>query len=312
MKRFRILTMFVLVTLPLRVFAIAPYVDDDWRVCGSLLMKHVDSPISGQEPWDRLPDYLGDVGAGTLLVQLVLPRGEYASDLVTQLTSPLRGLQIPDALKMIHGSHYVFVVNGRSGPLQRFYQRIKDSSLGETASFQFLDFTRAQAAATYPAILVQFDEQAPDRVREKVEHEIWTAMNAGGSDFAVHLLRSHQMIYFTPSHTLLPRITSEFWTAEKIETSIAAEAPVKWTDWLLKKANDLNNRRAILVGDWAVLSPIAYGKSLSLAQVANSKQPSVAAVDTALRTALNNCFSLSCEIEPKLMVDVPPIAPYNE
>ena len=271
-------------------------------------MKHVDTPVVEGEPWSKLPEYLSDIGSGTLLVMFDIPEGEAGQHLFETLSSPLRGLQVPEALKMIHGHHLVMVINGKRGPLYRFYQRVQSLPISTTAGFQFLDFTRAQTASSYPAQVIQLDASAPDVVRNRVEEKIVDAMD-DGIDFAVFLIQSNLMIFFTPSHALLPRITSDFWAAEKIDTSIEEQIPIKWTDWLLSRAEELNHRRAIMAGDWTVLSPIAYGKSIELTRMANSKQPSVDAVDSALRSALNNCFTLACEVEPRLVTDVPPIVP---
>jgi hypothetical protein len=288
------------------VHAAAPYFEENWILCGSLLMKHVDAPVVDTEPWFKLPEYLADIGSGTLLVKFDLPEGEDGQHLPNALAKPLRGLQIPEALKMIHGRHFVMVINGKRGPLQRFYQRVQDLQISSTGGFQFLDFTRAQTASSYPAFVIQLDANAPDNVRDRVEHEIGIAMN-DGLDFAVFYMQTNQMAFFTPRNALLPRISSDFWAAEKIDTSIEEEVPAKWTDWLLRRAEELNHRRAILAGDWAVLSPIAYGKSIELARMANSKQPSIDAVDSALRAALHNCFTLACEVEPRIVTDLPPI-----
>jgi hypothetical protein len=279
-----------------QVFAAAPYNDENWIKCGTLLVKHVQSPLIHQLAWDKLPGYLERIDTGTLLVQLnpgIL--NSSMPDLVA-LSEPFDDVEIPESLKMVHGTSLIMVAHGSSDGIAELYRRVANSSAAAGASFRFLDFTDAKFGPNFPSVVIKMNESLRATL-PKVESEILRHIEDQIS-FAVYLVRRDQLVFFFPHRAFLPRINSDFWAAEKIRTNRSPTVPERWTKWLMSKQDFFARRTAMLVGNWAVLSPAAYAKLLEFDRMKDESRPTVADVDESLRLALRNCFNITCVVPP--------------
>jgi len=300
------LLLHVLFLVSLSAHAAAPY-GEEWVTCGNLLRKHVASPLIKSEPWERLPGYLDNIEAGTVLFQVDLKSSTYSMDDLMALGESSEDLRIPDALKMFHGTSLVLVANGSREALLQLYYKVKNSAAATNASFHFLNFEGQELETGFPNVVIQIMERASAAVLQKIESEIERQM-AQNRSFALYVVDRQQLIFFFPRTMMHPEINSDFWAAEKIRTSWLRNTPSSWVDWVLQKSELLGKRSFIRAGDWAILSPVAYQKSLALTRIAADRQPAVADVDAALRQALQTCFNLTCVVAPPIVAEVTPPA----
>jgi hypothetical protein len=119
------------------------------------------------------------------------------------LSDPLKGVQIPETLKVFSGERLAFVAHGSSAGLMTLFERGKSSALD--LSYQILDFSTLQNMMVFPVLIIPVDLSFDQQGLANAEAHIETQFGVG-KPFAVYDIGHGRMVFFTPRNILKPEI----------------------------------------------------------------------------------------------------------
>lgn len=269
--------------------------------CAKLLGNYIQKNKIKMDDWPKLPGQLQMVKSATLLVRVDMQGKNLIRDFLPRLDD-IPDLQTPQALTSFEKDrHYFYLTaHGPAKALETLHERLNSAGF-KNAEFKFLDIAWTGQIALFPRMWILLDETYSVASIEAAHNEIEKRL-ALKEAFAVYDISAGREVFFYPRSGFGKEIDLEFLEAQTIKSYWMRRTPVSWSRYLLDRGDNFDSGSALFNGGWAILSSEAYAKIYGLARLASANLPQIADVDKALQTALRECVSQTCIVEPTVPV----------